>query len=74
MIDNALTKPFFVWNQNDKIVGSELTASWHNENKGVLLINNNHRNEDDIVNEDDINDFSFENEKKQNYEEDFEFD
>jgi hypothetical protein len=44
MIDGTLKKPFFVRNENDEIE-EESQASWHNEKKGVMMIENYFRDD-----------------------------
>lgn len=40
MIDGAMSKPFFSRTQNKQVVGTDAKANWHNENQGVLMIDN----------------------------------
>ena len=40
MVDGALTKPFFTRNKDNQIIGGDSSAQWHNETKGVLMIDN----------------------------------
>lgn len=40
MIDGTLKKPFFLRNSGNKIMGKESKAAWHNEEKGVMMIEN----------------------------------
>lgn len=42
MIDGALPRPFFIRSKNT-IVGEDSKASWHNERKGVMMIENYYR-------------------------------
>ena len=39
MIDSVLHRPFFARNVKGDIVGIDKNAEWHNESKGVLMIN-----------------------------------
>ena len=43
MIDATLKKPFFIRKNNE--ANDESKATWHNEKKGVMMIENYHRNE-----------------------------
>lgn len=40
MVDASLAKPFFARNINGQIIGLDSQAQWHNEQKGVMMINN----------------------------------
>lgn len=40
MIDGTLKKPFFLRSSDNKIMGKESKAAWHNEEKGVMMIEN----------------------------------
>ena len=40
MIDASVRRPFFARNIKNEIIGLESQAEWHNEQKGVLMINN----------------------------------
>jgi len=40
MIDACLTKPFFARNQENHIIGQDTKSTWHNESKGILVIDN----------------------------------
>jgi hypothetical protein len=40
MIDGAMMKPFFTRNLDKRVIGTDSKANWHNENEGVLMINN----------------------------------
>jgi hypothetical protein len=44
MLDASLRYPFFYRNQSNKIVHLENNLAWHNENKGLYMINTAHRN------------------------------
>lgn len=46
MIDGALPRPFFIRSKNT-IVGEDSKASWHNERKGVMMIENYYRGEEE---------------------------
>lgn len=46
MIDGALQRPFFIRSKNT-IVGEDSKASWHNERKGVMMIENYYRGEEE---------------------------
>jgi hypothetical protein len=53
MIDASVRRPFFARNLKNEIIGLDAQAEWHNEQKGVLMINNYHKagassSEDDI--------------------------
>ncbi len=39
MIDGCFRRSFFVRNMKGEIVGQNSSSQWHNENKGVMLIN-----------------------------------
>lgn len=43
MIDATLKKPFFIRKKNDTLE-EDSKASWHNERKGVMMIENYYRN------------------------------
>lgn len=54
MIDGSLQKPFFIRNKNI-VLDQDSKAAWHNEKKGVMLIENYYRREEDEVpDEEDI--------------------
>lgn len=40
MIDASVNRPFFARNIKNEIIGLDSQAEWHNEQKGVLMINN----------------------------------
>jgi homogentisate 1,2-dioxygenase len=40
MIDASVNRPFFARNIKNEIIGLDSGAEWHNEQKGVLMINN----------------------------------
>jgi len=44
MIDGSLGRPFFARNMRNEIIGLDSQAEWHNEQKGVLMINNYYKN------------------------------
>ena len=78
MVDGALIKPFFTRNKDNQIIGGDSSANWHNESKGVLMIDDYHRkmgeakpnneeidfNEED---EDEASDLDYENEEELEY-------
>ena len=41
MIDGTIKRPFFSRNSKGDIIGLEGNADWHNETKGVMMINSN---------------------------------
>lgn len=43
MIDGTLKKPFFSRNETGEIIGLEGNAEWHNESRGVMMINYTHK-------------------------------
>lgn len=43
MIDGVLPKPFFIRSKNT-IINQDSNAAWHNERKGVMMIENYYRN------------------------------
>lgn len=45
LIDGVLPKPFFIRNKNT-IIEQDSKASWHNERKGVMMIENYYRGEE----------------------------
>lgn len=46
MIDGVLSKPFFIRSRNSADTGEDSKASWHNERKGVMMIENYYRGEE----------------------------
>ena len=44
MIDATLKKPFFI-RKNKDILEEDTKATWHNERKGVMMIQNYYKNE-----------------------------
>ena len=40
LIDACLYKPFFARKQNNEILGADVKSTWHNETKGVMMIDN----------------------------------
>lgn len=54
MIDGTLKKPFFI-TKNNETTEEESQATWHNERKGVMMIENYHRNEEESEEEKDLN-------------------
>ena len=59
MIDGSLGRPFFARNMRNEIIGLDSQAEWHNEQKGVLMINNYYKSggPSDAKEEDDIDKF-----------------
>lgn len=58
MIDASVRRPFFARNLKNEIIGLEAQAEWHNEQKGVLMINNYYKQADQArVANDDIDKF-----------------
>ena len=51
MLDGTLKKPFFIRQKEEK-TDQQSQATWHNEKKGVMMIENYHRNSEKD-NEDD---------------------
>ena len=43
MLDGTLKKPFFIRKKNEEQEEHESQATWHNERKGVMMIENYHR-------------------------------
>ena len=54
MIDGTLQQPFFARQKDNSIIGSDTQAQWHNEMKGLMMISNRYRaqNDADIDNAD----------------------
>ena len=46
MIDGTLPKPFFIRSKN-AVISEDSKASWHNERKGVMMIENYYRGEEE---------------------------
>lgn len=46
MIDGTLPKPFFI-RSNNVVISEDSKASWHNERKGVMMIENYYRGEEE---------------------------
>lgn len=46
MIDGTLARPFFIRNKN-AVINEDSKASWHNERKGVMMIENYFRGEEE---------------------------
>jgi hypothetical protein len=46
MVDGVLAKPFFIRSKNT-IINEDSKASWHNERKGVMMIENYYKGEGD---------------------------
>jgi hypothetical protein len=40
LIDGSLNNPFFIRGQDKSVKMGDVYTSWHNENKGVMMINN----------------------------------
>jgi hypothetical protein len=38
LVDACMDKPFFTRNKENEIIGGDNKATWHNETKGVLMI------------------------------------
>lgn len=55
MIDGVLPKPFFIRSKNS-IINQDSTAAWHNERKGVMMIENYYRNQAEEENDLEIKD------------------
>ncbi|KAM3136353.1 hypothetical protein pb186bvf_011488 [Paramecium bursaria] len=57
MIDGSLRKPFFQRSKDQKVLGTDQQAQWHNENQGVLMLSNAKKkfinNEDAEIDEED---------------------
>jgi hypothetical protein len=52
MLDASLKWSFFSRNKKNEIISLESNLSWHNENKGLYMINSQHKNEtnyDDLL-------------------------
>ena len=43
LIDGCMTKPFFSRNKEEQIIGTDIKATWHNESRGVMFIDNYHK-------------------------------
>lgn len=43
MIDGTLARPFFTRNYHNQVIQSDMNAQWHNEMKGVLMIDDYHK-------------------------------
>lgn len=46
MIDGVLRKPFFIRNKNT-IINQDSNAAWHNERKGVMMIENYYKHQEE---------------------------
>lgn len=44
MFDACLTQSFFARDGNNNLIGMSSNLSWHNENKGMFMINAEHKN------------------------------
>jgi len=53
MIDGTLQQPFFERKTDHSIIGSDTRAQWHNELKGLMMISNKYRDEQNGNNDDD---------------------
>jgi len=42
LIDGILLKPFFIRSKNT-VIGQDAKSAWHNERKGVMMIENYYR-------------------------------
>ena len=49
MVDGALASPFFI-RQKDATIGEDSKASWHNERKGDMMIENYYRGQEEEEN------------------------
>lgn len=78
MIDANLYRPFFLRSNSKDIVGQDAQSTWHNETKGVMMIDKYHKkiqagkNEEEIkqldqLDDSDIEDFEDEEELEQEY-------
>jgi len=45
LIDGTLTIPFFARDKNNQIISADTRAQWHNEMKGVMMINQKYKEE-----------------------------
>jgi hypothetical protein len=52
MVDGVLARPFFIRSKNS-LINQDSNASWHNERKGVMMIENYYKNQEE--DEKDIN-------------------
>jgi hypothetical protein len=43
MYDASLTQTFFCRDSNNNLIGMQSNLSWHNENKGLFMINSAHK-------------------------------
>jgi len=43
MLDASLYRPFFCRDADNKVISMESNLSWHNENKGLYMINAQHK-------------------------------
>jgi hypothetical protein len=57
MLDGTLKKPFFIRGKegNEILEQDSIKAAWHNERKGVMMIENYYKNEGAENNEEEIN-------------------
>ena len=67
MIDGALIKPFFARNKKNEIIGSDSIAYWHNESKGMILIDNYYKKVKDESESKEGEENKFESEEEEDY-------
>jgi hypothetical protein len=48
MYDASLSFSFFCRDAKNRVIGMENNLSWHNENKGLFMINSQHRDAADF--------------------------
>jgi hypothetical protein len=48
MYDASLTHPFFCRDSDNNVIGMSSNLSWHNENKGLFMINSAHKSSVDF--------------------------
>jgi hypothetical protein len=48
MFDASLAYSFFARDSQNNLVGMSSNLSWHNENKGLFMINSEHKNHTDF--------------------------
>ena len=51
MLDASMDHSFFFRNQDGKIVGMDSNVQWHNESKGVFMINQYFKKNNDYENQ-----------------------
>lgn len=54
MIDGVLPKPFFIRSKNS-LMNQDSQASWHNERKGVMMIENYYKSQEEDEKKYDLN-------------------